>query len=224
MHPAEVFLSHATPDRAMAVRIAHALREHGIPTFFSPFNLMGAQQWQQEILAALNRCDWFVVLLSPDAVESMWVKRETAFALSDRRYENRIIPVSYRPCDLGPLEWLRIFQIVNFQNDFEVGCRELLRIWGVGFDPAKLVPQMIRQERRVVRGNGSASSNRASRSSKSNPKCRFPRCGKSSKHYAANWKSVQNSRRASSRSTSSDHSRDEPSPASFMRLPARPRY
>jgi hypothetical protein len=141
MHPAEVFLSHASQDHEMAVRIAHALREHGIPTFFSPSNLIGAQQWQQEILGALKRCDWFVVLLSPDAVESMWVKRETALALDDRRYEDKIVPVSYKPCDLGPLEWLRIFQFVDFQSEFAVGCRELLRIWGVGFDPAKLNPK-----------------------------------------------------------------------------------
>ena len=66
--------------------------------------------------AAIKRCDWFIVLLSPVAIDSMWVKRETALALSDRRYDNRIIPVNYRPCDLGPLEWLRIFQIVDFQN------------------------------------------------------------------------------------------------------------
>ncbi len=54
MHPAEVFLSHSTHDREMAERIAHALRNHGIPSFFSPFNLIGAQQWQQEILARSN--------------------------------------------------------------------------------------------------------------------------------------------------------------------------
>lgn len=125
----------------MAERIAHALQEHGVPTFFSPYNLIGAQQWQQEILGALKRCDWFIVLLSPDAVESMWVKRETALALSDNRYDDRIIPISYRPCNLGPLEWLRIFQIVSFQKEFEIGCRELLRIWGIGFDPAKLEPK-----------------------------------------------------------------------------------
>ncbi len=59
----------------MARRISGLLRRHGIPVFFSPQNIIGAQQWQDEILKALQRCDWFLVLLSPDAVDSMWVIR-----------------------------------------------------------------------------------------------------------------------------------------------------
>jgi hypothetical protein len=132
MQPSEVFLSHSSEDRAMAERVANCLRRHGIPTFYSPLNLLGAQQWQNEILGALTRCDWFVVLLSPDAVDSMWVKRETAFALSDPRYENRILPLMYRPCNLGPLEWLRLFQFIDFEMEFEEACRALLRTWGIG--------------------------------------------------------------------------------------------
>jgi len=132
MQPTEVFISHSSRDHEMAERIARQLREHGVPTFFSPANLLGAQQWQDEILAALRRCDWFVVLLSPDAIESMWVRRETAFVLSDPRFESRIAPVAYRPCDLGRLEWLRLYQIIDIQTDFSAGLQQLLRVWGIG--------------------------------------------------------------------------------------------
>jgi TIR domain len=133
MLPHEVFLSHASLDAEIAERVTQVLRDHGVPTFFSPANVVGAQQWQDEILQGLKRCDWFIVLLSPNAINSMWVKRETAFAMRERRYENRIVPLLYRDCDLGPLEWLTIFQIVDFRGKFEEGCRELLRVWGVGF-------------------------------------------------------------------------------------------
>jgi hypothetical protein len=136
MPPAEVFLSHSSQDREMAERIAHVLRRHGIPTFFSPTNLIGAQQWQNEILRALRRCDWFAVLLTPDAVESMWVRRETAYALNERRFEDRIVPLHYRECDLGSLEWLSLSQHVDVSGDFDAGCRDLLRIWGIGFSGA----------------------------------------------------------------------------------------
>lgn len=133
MPPREVFLSHSSQDHEFAARIAEMLREHGVPAFFSPQNLVGAQQWQDEILGALQRCDWFLVLLSPDAIRSMWVKRETALALSDPRYENRIVPLMYRDCELAPLAWLTLFQIVDFRTiDFRDGCRDLLRVWGVG--------------------------------------------------------------------------------------------
>lgn len=132
MPPREVFLSHANRDRKIAERIAKILHEHGVPTFYSPSNLLGAQQWQDEILGALQRCDWFAVLLSPHATKSMWVRRETAYALRDRRFDNRIIPLIYRPCELGFLDWLQVFQFIDFRGDFHEGCRQLLRIWGIG--------------------------------------------------------------------------------------------
>ena len=116
----------------MAARLADLLARHGVPTFFSPQDIIGAQQWQNEILGALRRCDWFVVILSPDAINAMWVKREVAFALQDPRYEDRIIPLRYRDCDLGSLQWLTLFQMVDFTGDFDDGCRALLRIWGMG--------------------------------------------------------------------------------------------
>lgn len=138
MPPTEIFLSHATQDRAIAQRLAHTLARHGIPVFFSPQNILGAQQWQNEILGALQRCDWFVVLLSPDAINSMWVKREVAFALQDPRYEDHIIPLHYRACDLKSLQWLTLFQMIQFTGEFAEGCRNLLRVWGVGLKEGTL--------------------------------------------------------------------------------------
>ncbi len=132
MLPSEVFLSHADKDRAMAQRLAEVLTGHGVPVFFSPRNILGARQWQNEILSALRRCDWFAVLLSPDAINSMWVKREVALALQDPRYEDRIVPLKYRECDLDSLQWLTLFQMIDFSGDFAAGCRDLLKIWGVG--------------------------------------------------------------------------------------------
>jgi hypothetical protein len=132
MLPNEVFFSYANQDGEIAQKIVGLLRNHGVPIFFGPSNVVGAQQWQDEILQGLRRCDWFVVLLSPNAVQSMWVKRETAFALDDRRYEGRIVPLLHQDCDLGTLAWLKLFQIVDFRADFEEACRQLLRVWGLG--------------------------------------------------------------------------------------------
>ncbi|WP_026100594.1 toll/interleukin-1 receptor domain-containing protein [Synechococcus sp. PCC 7336] len=138
MPPIEVFLSHSNQDRAMAERLATALTYHGVPLFFSPENIVGAQQWQSGILSALQRCDWFVVLLSPDAIDSMWVRREVAFALQDPRYEDRIVPLKYRNCDLKSLQWLTLFQTIDFTGGFTAGCRSLLRVWGIGLREERL--------------------------------------------------------------------------------------
>lgn len=101
----EVFLSHASQDHAAARRLREVLVAHGVRVWFSPHHIRGAQQWQDEIGEALARCDWFVVLLTPDAVNSMWVKRELSYALNQRRYIDRIIPLHFKKCDFRTLSW-----------------------------------------------------------------------------------------------------------------------
>jgi hypothetical protein len=134
MPPAEAFLSHSSLDRAFADQLADALRRHGVPVWYSRTNLLGAQQWHDEIGAALARCDWFVLVLSPNAVGSMWVRRELVYALRQARLEDRIIPILYQPCEFEQLSWvLPGYQMVDFQQNFDEGCRALLRLWGLGY-------------------------------------------------------------------------------------------
>jgi hypothetical protein len=117
----------------MALRVATSLRSHGVPVWFSAVSILGAQQWHDEIGTALGRCDWFVVLLSPEAVESKWVKRELCYALENDSYNSRIIPIRYRDCDYKRLSWtLSGLQMIDLSGEFAVGFRELLRIWGIG--------------------------------------------------------------------------------------------
>lgn len=52
--------------------------------------------------------------------------------LQDPQYEDRIVPLKYRECDLDSLQWLTLFQMIDFSGDFAAGCRDLLKIWGVG--------------------------------------------------------------------------------------------
>ncbi|MFQ5639796.1 MAG: toll/interleukin-1 receptor domain-containing protein [bacterium] len=134
MLPQEVFLSHSDHDREFVINLVGVLRNQRIPFWYSQMDIIGAQQWHDEIGAALKRCDWFVIVLSPKSVESVWVKRELLFALQQNRFKDRIIPLLYKPCDYEQLSWtLSIFQIVDFTGSFEHGCRDLLRVWGIGY-------------------------------------------------------------------------------------------
>src|SRR5438552_6784627 len=126
----EVFLSHASQDHAKARRLRELLVAHGIPVWFSPHHIRGAQQWQDEIGGALARCTWFMVLLTPHAVKSMWVKRELNYALTERRFEDRIIPLLFKKCDMRALSWtLPQLQSIDFTKDYGNAIDELLRIW-----------------------------------------------------------------------------------------------
>jgi hypothetical protein len=126
----EVFLSHASQDHLIARRLKEVLVAHDIPIWFIPHRIHGAQQWQDEIGSALAKCGWFIVLLTPHAVKSMWVKRELNYALSKKRYKDRIIPVQFKRCDFEELSWtLSQFQFVDFRKGYWHGCEKLLHIW-----------------------------------------------------------------------------------------------
>lgn len=135
MLPNEVFLSHSSLDQPFVASLVELLRRHGVCVWYSRTNILGAQQWIDEIGHALGRCDWFVVVLSPNSVGSMWVKRELSYALNNNRYEDKIIPLLYQPCDYEQLNWtISLFQRVNFTQDFDEGCRHLLRVWGLAYN------------------------------------------------------------------------------------------
>ena len=130
----EIFLSHASKDRAFADELARTLRRHGLKVWYSRTELVGAQAWHDEIGKALMRCNWFVVILSGAALKSKWLRRELQYALWDDRYERRIVPVLYKRCKLAELSWsLPPLQMADFTRQRDTGYTELLRIWGLKY-------------------------------------------------------------------------------------------
>jgi len=136
--PKRLFISHATADRKFLDKLCKVLIHHNLRFWHSRRDIRGAQQWHDEIGAALKNCDWFVLVLSPSAVRSKWVKRELMFALQEDHYEDRIIPIVAKECDVGKLSWtLPSSQCVDFSRSFAKGCREMLRIWRIPYRSSK---------------------------------------------------------------------------------------
>jgi|SRR5579862_268356 len=130
----EVFLSHSSQDRAFVVRLAAVLKAHRVKYWYSATHIVAAKQWHDEIGKALARCDWLLVVLTPQSVRSQWVKRELLYALNQDRYNERIIPLLRKPCNYAQLSWtLPEFQVLDFSGNFDVGCRTLLRVWGIDY-------------------------------------------------------------------------------------------
>ena len=136
MRPREVFLSHASADRRAAERIVLCLGRHGVKVWYSKSKLRGSQAWQDEIGKALARCDWLIVLLTPAAVRSEWVKHELAYSLIKKRYRRRIIPAMFKRCRHQNLSFtLAAMQMVDFRENFRAGLSDLLRVWNIRFKP-----------------------------------------------------------------------------------------
>lgn len=134
--PRETFISHSACDRAFVERLVGMLQRHGVPYCYSDTSIQGGQQWHDEIGAALGRCDWVLVLLSPAAVRSRWVKSELLYSLRQERLDKRIVPLLLQDCAFDDLSWtLGAMQMIDFRSDYDDGCRALLRTWGIGYRP-----------------------------------------------------------------------------------------
>jgi TIR domain len=141
MRPTELFLSYSSLDTAFAKSIIDVLSRHAIPVWHSQTNIVGAMLWHDAIGAALRRCDWFGVILSPNSIDSMWVKRELTFALHQQRLNGKILPLLYQTCEPDQLSFtLWSSQMIDFTGDFHTACRALLRTWGIGY---KQLPDLI---------------------------------------------------------------------------------
>lgn len=137
MLPTEIFLSHSDQDRQFVEELVDMMRRHGLPVWYSRSNILGGQQWHDEIGEAILRCDWFVLVLSPNAVESIWVKKELMFSFHLKHFENKMVPLLHQPCDCKQLSWTLVtIQSIDFTQTFEQGCRDLLRVWGLGYQAA----------------------------------------------------------------------------------------
>lgn len=91
-----VFISHARGDQAYAARLREVLVRAGLRVWEQQ-DVTPGDNWALEVGKALDKADAVVVLLSPDAMASDWVKREIEFSISSQRFKDRLIPVLVRP-------------------------------------------------------------------------------------------------------------------------------
>ena len=125
-----VFVSHSTQDASFVENelIPH-LRANGLDPWYSKDGIRTADHWERRILAALNRCQWFLIVLSPRAAESEWVKDELHWAVTNRA--RRIIPVLYEDCCLQDFH-IRLSRIeyVDYRHDIERARRRIIEAFG----------------------------------------------------------------------------------------------
>jgi len=93
----KVFLSYAESDREIAKDLALRLEEAGNDVWFADDELFPGDNWALEVGEALNECEAMMVLLSPQAMKSDWVRHEIEFALGALQYRGRLIPVLVKP-------------------------------------------------------------------------------------------------------------------------------
>lgn len=120
------FISHATPDRDFVeTKIISLLDAMGISHWYSSEHIRSAEQWERSIARGLESCDGLILVMSPDAAMSEWVRDELCWAMEHRA--GRIIPVVCRACDPASFH-IRLprLQHVDFSSNAEKATYSLI--------------------------------------------------------------------------------------------------
>jgi formylglycine-generating enzyme required for sulfatase activity len=124
MYKHTVFISYSRKDIDVANQLAQDLEKAGFDAWWDISDLKGGDAWVRTIQAALKASKYFVVVLSPDAVESEWVEKEYTYAIG---LGLKIIPILYKNCEV-PMALINI-QYIDFRGSkYERGLQQLLEI------------------------------------------------------------------------------------------------
>lgn len=98
--PLRVFISYNHADKAFATRMVLDLRAEGIDTWFDELEMKPGDSLLYRISDAIESIDFLIVVLSPESVNSNWVKQELEMAMTLQLSEGhvRVIPVVVTDC------------------------------------------------------------------------------------------------------------------------------
>jgi hypothetical protein len=88
----KVFISHVREDQVLAGKVADALRKNGLEVWDSRSILPG-DNWAEKVSEALEQSRAMVVLITPGALKSDWVRREIEYALGSENFSGKLISV-----------------------------------------------------------------------------------------------------------------------------------
>jgi hypothetical protein len=90
----DIFISYSRRDQEFVTRLASDLDAQVAGVWFDQSDIQAGEKWHDEIMGGIRDCKAFIVVLSPDAMESRYVREEVIKALE---LGKTIFPVIYRP-------------------------------------------------------------------------------------------------------------------------------
>lgn len=120
--PTKIFISYSREQVGIARRLAEELQQAGFAVWWDISDLKAGVAWERAIETAIKTSQYCLILLTPDSVESEWVRKEYMYAIS---LQLQIIPILYQDCEI-PLG-LTTIQYLDFRgNKYKQGLFQLL--------------------------------------------------------------------------------------------------
>jgi hypothetical protein len=143
-----VFMSYSRRDEEVMRRIVTFLRNNGIKVWVDNERLIpGTPIWEAEIEKAIVGAGAIVVVLSPDAKDSVWVRRELSYT---EQYEKRIFPVLVRG-NVDSSIPLRLItnQYIDIQKNESIGLRALSTALRSYLEELEIAERKEREEEKI---------------------------------------------------------------------------
>jgi len=106
-----VFICYARDDQDFVIQLATNLKARGVPVWLDQWDIPAGADWDRAIDNAICECAKFIIVLSPQAVDSSEVRGELRTAMDEKR---PIIPVIRSQCRVP--RQLRTIQYVDFSS------------------------------------------------------------------------------------------------------------
>lgn len=126
----KVFISHSSKDKKFVDRLVSDLIKVGIQVWYDKFDVSIGDSITERINNGLEESKYFLVVISPSALASVWVQEELNAALV-RQVQlggTFLIPVIIADCDIPPLIAHRRY--ADFRKSYSHGIKSLLGVWG----------------------------------------------------------------------------------------------
>ena len=126
-----VFICHSHKDKLFhAEPLAKDLKKHGIEVWYDSWSILPGDSLIQKISSGIRESDCFIVLLTPNSIDSNWVNFELGQAFDRRKQEGiRIIPIIWGECNVP--DFLKSFNYLDFRKGYSSGLKELLLVFGI---------------------------------------------------------------------------------------------
>lgn len=126
-----LFLSHTSIDKPFVEKLAKDLKRIGVNVWFDKWEIRVGDSITWKIEEGIRENDFLCIVLSPESLNSEWVKSELGSAWSKQMKTKRIIvlPILYRDCNIP--SFLVDRKYADFREDYNRGLEELAYVLGI---------------------------------------------------------------------------------------------
>ena len=124
---ASIFLAHSSKDKMFARKLASRLTQAGVKVWIDEAQIRVGDSLLDKLEHGIKNSDYLGVILSPDSVNSKWVRKELQMAqtLEINQQVVKVLPILYKNCDIPLFLSDKVWADFTTPDKFDDGIRIL---------------------------------------------------------------------------------------------------